>query len=321
MDAHRRAHAGPLPTGSVIHRLPAFGVRACRRAIRVPRIVTHILAAAVALVAGLGGLSLAVTGGMRVWEAYMRFDLTNERVGEGLLLQALGAVFLAIAVVTGRWSPLGLLLLGLTAVAALVLTAFPTVLLATVPQLPASFTAGYHGLVSGVPQVVGGIVGTVGIVLLTRRRRQAYGPSSRGGSAAGHIIGILVGPALLLGGLLLLLRGLRTASQQHLALVGLTTDPLWLLALLAGFVLILAAVLLAHWSPFSLALSAVAVLLLTLLAFVPSLIGPVTTLLPTALPFFVLGGLVTAAALGAGTVVLLLPRPGARRAARASVGH
>lgn len=282
------------------------------------RIGVHIIAALIAVIAGFGGLALSATGGMRIWDAYMRFDLGSERVTEGLLLQALGAVLLLVAVLTGRWSPVGLVLLGLTALGALVLSAFPTALLSVTPQLPAPFTAGYQAIVVGAPQVIGGVIGAIGIVLLTRLRAHAPTGSHRTGSVVGHIVGILVAPLLFLGGLLLLLRGLDSAGKSHLALMGVATDPFWMLALCSGFVLIVAAVLCAHWSPFSLLLPALATMALTLLVFLPELILPLTTHLPTALPFFVFAGLLTASALGAGTVVVLLQRVGPRRSRRVS---
>lgn len=284
----------------------------------MPRIAIHIIATLIAVIAGVGGLALSATGGMRIWEAYMRFDLANERVADGLLLQLLGAVLVVIAVLTGRWSPFGLLVLGLTALVALVLSAFPLVLFSVVPQIPVSFAAWYQAIVVGAPQIVGGVVGATGIVLLTRRRRHAPAQPRRAGSAVGHVVGILVAPLLFLGGLLLLLRGLDSAGKPHLALAGIVTDPLWMLALFSGFVLIVAAVLCAHWSPFSLVLPALATLVLTLLVFLPELILPLSAHLPTAIPFFVFGGLLTASALGAGTVVILLQHVGAGRS-RASI--
>lgn len=283
------------------------------------RIGIHIIAALIALIAGWGGLALSAAGGIRIWEAYMRFDLGDERVTEGLLLQALGAVLLLVAVLTGRWSPFGLVLLGLTALGALVLSAFPAALLSVAPQLPASVTAGYQAVLVGAPQVIGGVVGAIGVVLLTRLRTHAATGPRRAGSAAGHIVGILVAPLLFLGGLLLLLRGLNSAGEPQLALLGMATDPFWMLALFSGFALIVAAVLCARWSPFSLLLPALATLALTLLVFLPELILPFTAHLPTALPFFVFAGLPTASALVAGTAVVLLQRVGPRRSRTASI--
>lgn len=282
----------------------------------MPRGLTHVLGSLVAIVSGLGGFALLASGGTRLYRAYLSLDLGSGMAASGVGIQIAGIALLVVAALTGLWTPAGLLCLGAFGIVALVASAFPLALFAVVREMPSLATAPINLVTSGVPHVLGGILGACGlaVVLLQRRRTtlQAHVPapahaSNPSGAVAGHIIGVIAAPILFVLGLGLLLRGMFGTMQSAQVQMVQGSEALWLLMSLGGFVLILAACVTVRWSPFALVLPAIIVLLLTALSFAPQwgFAYSLDVIARSVGTFLVLGGFAAAAMLIAGTVVAI----------------
>lgn len=283
--------------------------------------LTHLIGGLVAVVCGLGGFALVAIGGQRLLQAYMRLDLGSTVAVTGVGLQIAGTALLVLAVLTARWTPVGLLCLGTLSLATLAASAFPLALYSAAANLPAIASSPLNLTLVGVPQVLGAVMGGVGLALLLRqdgRRSLRTGPADSRPSASGagtHVIAAVAAPILFVPGLLVLLRGVSGAMRSVQMLM--ESNPLWLIAIAGGLVLLLAACFTVRWSPFSLILPALIVAVFTAVSFLPRTFGDVLEVTVQGLgTFLVLGGIPTVVVLAACSFVAVSHWSRDRRTAR-----
>lgn len=250
------------------------------------RILTHALGTLLAIVSGLGGFLLLGAGSGRLLDSYMLDDLFSGTAATGMGLQAAGITLLVVAVLTGLWTPWGLMCLGALSFVAMIAFSLSPILYFASMYAPA-FTVTPIGLVvGGVTQVLGAVIGGTGLAVLSfqARRTRPHGhgdasrpstPSSQSGAVVAHVLGIVAAPALAVVGLLLVLKGAyitMLATQMGMGIgTGAGVGVQWLRMTIVGFVLIAAACVIVRWSPFALVLPAIGILAPTALSFLPSL--------------------------------------------------
>jgi hypothetical protein len=286
------------------------------RSSTLARIITVIIAVVLAPL-GVGLL----TGGGRVW-MYTVFQYARE-IDLGTLagptaLQALGILLLVAVVITGIWSSAGLIAVGVLSLAPVIFAMFPVVFVAfqRAIRMPLEWTDGF---VYGVPLVILPVLGTMGVVLAMVRRR----PEPKG--AALGLVGGVLSPVLLSAGVLLTVWGLSTGMQYAYQLADWTVQPVTVLAVLGGVILIVAGVGVTRWSSFALLLPALFLLVINALVLLPDVLFPVLFQLPreitSALPPLVIFGTGTATAILylSYTLVLLRVRSRAQQAPASSI--
>ncbi|HIY25210.1 MAG TPA: hypothetical protein H9837_13100 [Candidatus Brachybacterium merdigallinarum] len=308
-DLPERGSAAPAPEGSA--GIPAVGRQETRSLARVLTVVYALLITPVGLVLlGYGGgrtLQIVLRGGYE-WGALLASGGTM--IVTALLALTGGIVLLASVAATGVASSAGLLaagLMGLPAVAASALT--PLLMLiydifaSVVPDL-----AMLDGLVYGHHLVVHPLLGGFGLSLLLARRRPAA-PSAL------SLIGIVAIPLVLTVGALLMFQGHARGATMWARSFGTEIDPLALVLVPVGVLLLVLTVVATRWSPYALVIPA-----LVLLALSATMLLPTSSLLSpswlwgvaqgTVLTFLGTGGM-------AATGVLMLVHTGALALVRA----
>lgn len=205
-------------------------------------------------------------------------------------LQLLGIVLLAGVVLTGLWSSSGLLAVGVLGIIALVLSVMPAVQMEVVRVvtlvIPVTW---YASIATGLPPVLYAVMGAMGVVLYGSRRR----PASRGTASA--VVGLILAPLLLFLGGGTIAWGLGSGQIRAAQAFEYAFDPVVAIAVIIGFIVIVAAVGLTRWSPWALVIPAVALLAISIAMAFPQphafVVGslPFEVMAPTSM-FFVLGG-------------------------------
>lgn len=235
-----------------------------RRSTLPARLTTIVIA----VIATPVGVTLLTMGGTVWLFAASRFPTAgmadpSELVGPSLL-QAAGILLLVGVVATGVWSSAGLIAAGVLALVPVAFGIAPGLLMEVYKALPGEGTRQVLDSVTyGAPLFLLPALGAMGVALaLLRRRRREAG-------AGLSVAGLLGSPVLLLVGAVTLAWGHGAGMLQALQQFDFTVDPLAVVAVIGGVVLIAAGILMARWSAFALLLPALFLLVLSALVAVP----------------------------------------------------
>ncbi|WP_293697768.1 hypothetical protein [uncultured Agrococcus sp.] len=275
-----------------------------------PTVTARVLTVVIALVCVIAGLALSAEGGFRLLRTYSTLDFSLSSIGIALALQVAGALLFAAAALTGLWSSAGLLaclVLGLAAFALVAAPGMAIALFSSVEGLPLPW---FSTLFQGPPQFVLLTLGAAGVAI--KLQRSASKP--RKGSGAGHVVGLLGSPLLIIGGLLLAARGVQANYALMSAFGNAPADLQPVLLIVIGGVMLFGGVLLVRWSPYGLLLPALVLLVAAVISFTPALSHVVLPIM--LIPLVLLNGIALAGTLVGVTIVAAVVRSRSRRLAR-----
>ncbi|GAB3632156.1 hypothetical protein GCM10027421_15090 [Microbacterium shaanxiense] len=270
------------------------------------RITTALIGVIVTPIA----LGIISAGGIEAYRLFTMFGYTGVGLTEfagPIALQILGLLLLVGVVATGLWSSAGLIGVGVLGLAALVLAVVPGLMLELLISAPPFLPRAWgDGLYYGLPLLVCTVLGAMGLSLMLIRR------STRGVGAGVVVGGFVAAPVLLAVGGWLLVWGNGEGQMNAVRTFDTSINPLVALALIVGAAFTVAGIGASRWSPWSLVIPALFLLLISLL-FVTTMGAPVfrgivpMDLLRSGTPM-VMVGVATAVAVAqlAFTVVLLI---------------
>jgi hypothetical protein len=248
------------------------------------------------------------------WSAISLGDFFSSPAAVPVVLGlVIGLLLLLSVVATGFASSAGLLAVGVMSLVSITLAVVPSLLFPLYGALPSQeFFAVADGFVVGLPLVLHVLIGGLGLALVLARSR----PEPH---LALSMIGIPVVPIVLLAGLGLAVAGLARGTGTAVMTLQPAIDPLAIVLVAAGSLLIVLAAAATGWSPYALVIPALLLVAVSLMLLAPGgygVLGPLwsTRTGATASRFlYVGGGLSAALVMLFHVVVLSVVRTRARR--------
>lgn len=220
----------------------------------------RLLTAPLGVIGAIVGLGLLSSGGLR-WQFAVQAMSSGFDTGDGgILVPALqiggGILLLALVVFSGVWSSAGLLAAGALTIVPLLLTFVPEVTMTVYrifgEMVPREWM---DGLLMGTPLMVLPVFGGLGLALMGLRRHPEPAPTPL------RIGGLFAVPLLLFAGGWALVWGNGVASTRLVQLFNFNPDPMALLAIIGGIVIVVIALGMLRWSPYAVLVPSLALII------------------------------------------------------------